>query len=52
MDVETAEFYSNVRNAYLGIAKAEPERFKVLDANGSIEDTHAKVTTIITDFLK
>lgn len=52
MDVETAEFYSNVRNAYLGIADAEPERFKVLDANGSIEDTHAKVTTIITDFLK
>ena len=52
MDVETAEFYANVRNAYLGIAKAEPERFKVLDANGSIEDTHAKVTTIITDFLK
>lgn len=52
MDVETAEFYSNVRNAYLGIADAEPERFKVLDANGSIEDTHAKVTAIITDFLK
>ena len=52
MDVETAEFYSNVRNAYLGIADGEPERFKVLDANGSIEDTHAQVTTIITDFLK
>ncbi len=52
MDVETAEFYSNVRNAYLGIATAEPERFKILDANGSIEDTHAKVDEMIADFLK
>ena len=52
MDVETAEFYSNVRKAYLAIAKAEPERFKVLDANGSLEDTHAQVIHAITDFLK
>jgi dTMP kinase len=52
MDVETGEFYSKVRNAYLSIAEAEPERFKVLDANGSVEDTHAQVVATITDFLK
>ena len=52
MDVETAEFYSKVRNAYLGIAAAEPHRFKVLDANGSIEDTRAIVVDMITNFLK
>jgi dTMP kinase len=52
MDVETAEFYSKVRDAYLRIAKAEPERFIVLDANGSIEDTHATVVETITNFLK
>jgi len=52
MDVETAEFYSKVRDAYLGIAKAEPDRFKVLDANGSLEDTHARVVEAITNFLK
>ena len=51
MDVETAEFYSKVRTAYLGIADREPERFKVLDANGSIEETHAKVAEMITNFL-
>jgi len=51
MDVETAEFYSNVRTAYLRIADAEPQRFRILDANGSIEDTHAKVLEMITDFL-
>jgi dTMP kinase len=27
MDVETADFYSKVRDAYLRLAKAEPERF-------------------------
>ena len=52
MDVETAEFYGSVREAYLRVAKAEPGRFKVIDANGSIEDTHATVVEIITDFLK
>ncbi|MEO8041714.1 MAG: dTMP kinase [Acidobacteriota bacterium] len=52
MDVETAEFYSSVRTAYLSIAAAEPERFKILDANGSIESTHALVVGMITDFLK
>ncbi len=51
MDVETAEFYSKVRTAYLRVAGSEPERFKILDANGSIEDTHAKVLGMVTDFL-
>ena len=51
MDVETAEFYSKVRTAYHGIAAAEPERFKILDANGSIEDTRASVTEAIAKFL-
>lgn len=52
MDVETAEFYAKVRTAYLGIADAEPKRFKIIDANGSIESTHAIVVEMITDFLK
>lgn len=52
MDVETAEFYSKVRDAYLRIAEAEPARFKVLDANGSLEDTRARVVEALTDFLK
>ncbi|MBX3243349.1 MAG: dTMP kinase [Acidobacteria bacterium] len=51
MDDETAEFYADVRKAYLGIAEREPERFKVIDANGSIEVTHAKMMEIINAFL-
>ena len=51
MDTESGEFYSNVRKAYLKIADAEPGRFKVIDANGSIEETHAKVAEIVNEFL-
>jgi len=52
MDTETSDFYSQVRKAYLRIAKNEPRRFKVLDANGSIEETQAKVVEIVNKFLK
>ena len=51
MDAETDDFYRDVRKAYFRVAKAEPKRFKILDANGSIEDTHARVVEIIDGFL-
>lgn len=47
MDVETAEFYSRVREAYLGIAANEPKRFRVIDANGSVEEIQARVVEIV-----
>jgi dTMP kinase len=52
MDLETAEFYARVRDAYLSIAEREPRRFKAIDANGSVEETHAKVSSIVNEFLK
>lgn len=52
MDAETTEFYERVRKAYLQIAQSEPNRFRVLDANGSIEEIKAKVLGIVTEFLK
>ena len=51
MDAESGDFYANVRKAYLTVAEKEPERFKVLDANGSIEETHTKVVEMVTEFL-
>jgi dTMP kinase len=47
MDVETAEFYSNVREAYLRIAKSEPKRFIVVDANGSVEEIQSQVVKLV-----
>jgi dTMP kinase len=51
MDKETTEFYERVRRAYLKIAEKEPRRFCVIDASGSIEDVHAKVSEIVKKFL-
>ncbi len=47
MDLETAEFYERVRNSYLGIAEREAERFRILDASGSVEEIHRTVVEIV-----
>lgn len=52
MDAETSEFYTNVRNAYLEIAADDPNRFKIIDANGSMETIQAKVVETVTAFLE
>jgi dTMP kinase len=52
LDSEDAEFHTRVRNAYLEIAKAEPERFRVIDARGSVQETHEAVINIVLPFLK
>ncbi len=51
MDQETAEFYTRVREAYLKIADREPDRFRVVDGNGSMEETHHLVTAIVSELL-
>jgi len=50
--LETTDFYNRVRNAYLGIAKKEPRRFRVIDANGSIEEIQSQVVEVVTEFLE
>jgi dTMP kinase len=52
MDEETADFYHRVRDAYLGIAAREPERFRVIDANGSVDEMHERVVEIVANFLE
>ncbi len=47
MDEETAEFYSRVREAYFEIAHREPERFRIVDASGSVEDIHISVVGLV-----
>ena len=51
MDEETAEFYTRVRDAYLGIAKREPARFRVIDAMGTMDEIHDQVITILSTTL-
>jgi dTMP kinase len=46
MDKETFDFYFRVREAYLALAKRESERFRIIDASGSIEEIHAQVMKV------
>ena len=52
LDAEDAEFHTRVRDAYLQIAAAEPERVKVIETSGSVEETHARVKEIVAEFLE
>ena len=52
LDIEDVEFHERVRNAYLGIAKANPDRVRVINARGSVEQTHNLVMRIALPFLQ
>ena len=52
LDIENADFHSRVRDAYLQIALAEPERVKLIDTSGPVEQTHERVKQIIVPFLQ
>jgi dTMP kinase len=52
LDSEDAEFHTRVRDAYLEMAKADPERFRVIDARGSTQETQQKVMEIVMPFVK
>ncbi len=51
MDEETADFYERVRSAYLVIRDREPERFRVVNAGGSVDDIHQEVMSLVTPIL-
>ncbi|NVJ65907.1 MAG: dTMP kinase [Gammaproteobacteria bacterium] len=47
---EQIEFFNRVRQGYLAIAEAEPERMKVIDATGSIEQVQAQIEKVLIEF--
>ncbi len=51
LDREHQEFHMRVREAYLDIAKANPERVRVIDARGSVRETQTLVMQIVLPFL-
>jgi dTMP kinase len=52
LDSEDAEFHTRVREAYLGLAEKEPERFRVVTTNGSVVETHERVKAIVVPLLE
>lgn len=51
VDEERAEFHRRVRDGYLKLAEASPERVRVVDAGGSINTTHEQVLALALSIL-
>ncbi|MGC9337213.1 MAG: dTMP kinase, partial [Candidatus Cloacimonadia bacterium] len=51
LENENMEFHRKVHQAYLELAKREPERIKVLDGREDIESLHKKIKTYIAPLL-
>jgi dTMP kinase len=52
LELEAEHFHSRVRDAYLQLAAAEPERVRIVDASVSVEEIHARVLEIVVPFLE
>ena len=49
---ENQAFFSRVHHTYLAIAKREPHRVKLVDARGTIAQTHKKIWEVVQKNLK
>ena len=52
LDAENDDFHARVRDAYLQLARAEPERIKIVNSNQPVEVTQERVKEIIIPFLR
>jgi thymidylate kinase len=41
-----------VRRTYLDLAAAEPDRYRVLDASGSVDDTDASIRELVAPLVR
>lgn len=51
LDIEQADFHNRVREEYLRIAAAEPQRVKIIDTSGPVEETQERLREIVIPFL-
>jgi dTMP kinase len=52
LDAEADDFHTRVRDAYLQLARAEPDRIKIVETNGPVQSTHERVKEIVVPFLR
>jgi dTMP kinase len=48
-DTEEVAFFERVRAAYLRMAEAEPERFRIVDGAGSVDASDEAIRTVVAD---
>jgi dTMP kinase len=44
---EPAKFFERVREAYLGLARAEPQRIRIVNASGTVQDVQMQVASVL-----
>ncbi|MDX2421997.1 MAG: dTMP kinase [Amphritea sp.] len=49
---ERMAFFEQVRNAYLERAAADPQRFAVIDASGTLEQVQAQIASVLEHYLQ
>jgi len=49
---EDIRFHRKVREGYLQLAKEEPERFRIIDGSGSVEEVQQKIREIVLPLVK
>ncbi len=52
LDAEDAAFHARVRDAYLKIAASDPERVRIIDAAGSVQETHSQVMRLVMPYIE
>ena len=50
LERESLEFYTKVVQGYYTIAKEEPHRFKIINAQGGPEEVHKIILALMTDY--
>jgi dTMP kinase len=48
---ESPDFFQRVRNAYLARASAAPQRYRIIDASGTVDQVRARVVHAVADLL-
>ena len=51
MEQEDADFFSRVSAAYEDIARAEPQRVRLIDASVGVEEVFAQIKAAVTELL-
>jgi dTMP kinase len=52
LELEDVAFHERVRAGFLDIQRAEPERVRLIDATGTVEDVHARGLEAVKEILK
>jgi dTMP kinase len=51
LEAEAQDFHQRVRESYLALATAEPDRFLVLEGTASVESIHEAITKRVSDLV-